>query len=62
MPEDQWVTRSEAAQLAQVHVRTVDKWANEGRITRRKVGGLQWVRFSLLEIMAMRDLKTPEDE
>jgi hypothetical protein len=34
----------------EVDPRTVDRWANEGRITRHKVGGLQWVRFDRAEL------------
>lgn len=53
MPED-LVTRAQAAELADVDVRTIDRWANEERITRYKVGGLQWVRFKRSEVEAMR--------
>jgi len=47
------ITRSEAAELADVDVRTIDRWANEHRITRYKIGGMQWVRFKRSEIEAM---------
>jgi excisionase family DNA binding protein len=58
--EEPTLTRQEAADLAHVDVRTIDRWANEERITRYKVGGLQWVRFKRSEIEAMRT-PTPED-
>lgn len=47
------ITRSAAAELAGVDVRTIDRWANEGRITRYKIGGMQWVRFRETEIQLM---------
>jgi excisionase family DNA binding protein len=48
------LTRAQAATLANVDVRTIDRWANDGLITRYKVGGLQWVRFKKSEILDMR--------
>lgn len=51
------LTRTEAAEHVactdygrRVDVRTVDRWANEGLITRYKTGGLQWVSFDRDEI------------
>lgn len=52
------ITRAEAAKLAGVDVRTVDRWANRGLITRYKVGGLQWVRFDAYEVGLMREPET----
>jgi excisionase family DNA binding protein len=49
------ITRAEAAELAGVNTRTIDRWANEERITRYKVGGLQWVRFDRHEVAGMRE-------
>lgn len=49
---DEFVTRAEAAELAGVDTRTIDRWANEGRIYRHKVGNRQWVRFRKVEIEA----------
>lgn len=51
--EHDMITRSAAAELAGVDVRTIDRWANEHRITRYKIGGMQWVRFKRSEIEAM---------
>jgi excisionase family DNA binding protein len=51
------LTRAAAAELAGVDVRTIDRWANDGRITRYKIGGLQWVRFKRSEIL---DMKLPQ--
>jgi excisionase family DNA binding protein len=48
-----WLTRKEAAEHLRVHVRTVDKWADEGRITRYKVEGIQSVRFKREELDAL---------
>jgi excisionase family DNA binding protein len=48
-----WLTRQEAAERARVDVRTIDRWAREGRITRHKVEGLQSVRFTVAEIDAL---------
>jgi hypothetical protein len=48
------LTRAAAAELAGVDVRTIDRWANDGRITRYKIGGLQWVRFLEAEILEMK--------
>jgi predicted DNA-binding transcriptional regulator AlpA len=60
MMNDQLLTRAQSAELAGVDPRTVDRWANEGRIERLKVGGLQWVRFRRSEILAMVSAE-PED-
>lgn len=54
--EPEYVTRAEAADLAGVDTRTVDRWANEGRITRHKVAGRQWVRFRRDEIAAQTEV------
>jgi excisionase family DNA binding protein len=51
------LTRGAAAELAGVDIRTIDRWANEGRLTRHKVGGMQWVRFKRSEVL---DLRRPE--
>jgi excisionase family DNA binding protein len=51
--EEATLTRAEAAELAKVNTRTIDRWANDGLITRYKKGGLQWVRFKESEILDM---------
>lgn len=51
---DRFLTRKEAGELAGVDPKTVDRWANEERVTRYKVGGLQWVRFDREQVLAMR--------
>ena len=51
--EHDMITRSAAADLVGVNERTIDRWANEHRITRYKIGGMQWVRFKRSEIEAM---------
>ena len=33
-----WVTRSEAAEIAKVHLRTVDNMLTDGRLTKHKNG------------------------
>lgn len=53
--DEDLITRVAAAELAGVGCRTIDRWANEGRITRYKVGGLQWVRFDRYEVANMRE-------
>jgi excisionase family DNA binding protein len=65
MSDNEWITRDEAAELAGVNVRTIDAWANAGRIDRHKVGGMQWVRFNRDQVLAMRQLvptDKPSDE
>lgn len=65
MSDTEWITRDEAAELVGVNVRTVDKWANDGRITRYRIGGLQWVRFNRSEVLAMMEpvpVAEPTDE
>lgn len=54
------LSRAEAAQHMActaygrvVGERTLDRWANEGLVTRYKVGQLQWVRFDRDELTAM---------
>jgi hypothetical protein len=51
-PHGAELTRPEAAEHMActqygraVDERTVDRWARQGRITKIKVGGLQWVRY-----------------
>ena len=48
------ITRAEAGELAGVDPKTVDRWANEGLVTRYKLGGFQWVRFDRDQVAAMR--------
>ncbi len=45
-----WFTKDEAAAHVRVRPRTIDRWANEGRITRYKVDGMQSVRFARDEL------------
>lgn len=54
-PQDQpeYITRRQAAELIGRDVRTIDRWANEGRLVRYKRGGLQWVAFKRTEVLAM---------
>lgn len=52
--EEPTLTRAEAAALAGVDIRTIDRWANANLITRYKVGGLQWVRFKESEVLSMK--------
>jgi excisionase family DNA binding protein len=49
-----WLTRKEAAQYCRVRSeRTIDRWAEEGRITRYRAEGLQSVRFKRAELDAL---------
>lgn len=59
-PHGAELTRPEAAEHMActqygraVDERTVDRWARQGRITKIKVGGLQWVRFKRDELDRM---------
>jgi excisionase family DNA binding protein len=52
--EKDLITRAQAAELTGLDARSVDAWANAGKITRYKVGGMQWVRFDRAEVLAMR--------
>lgn len=45
-----------------VDARTVDRWANEGLITRYKVGGMQWVRFDRDELDAVGAVPAPAEK
>lgn len=49
----EFITRRQAAELIGRDMRTIDRWANEGRLTRYKQGGLQWVVFRRDEVLAM---------
>lgn len=53
MAETSYLTRSEAAALAGVSTRTVDRWANEKRITRYRQAGLRGIRFKRTEVEAI---------
>lgn len=53
LAEVTWLTRAEAAVHARVHVRTIDKWVVDGRLTKYTVKGLQSVRFKREEIDAL---------
>lgn len=49
-----WLTRKEAAEYCRVRSeRTIDRWAEEGRITRYRAEGLQSVRFKRSELDAL---------
>lgn len=51
---DGWLTRKEAAEHAGVKsTRTIDRWADEGRIERHKIAGLQHVRFRTADLDAL---------
>ena len=51
--EPEYISRREAAELTGRDMRTIDRWANQGRLTRYKRGGLQWVVFSRAEVLRM---------
>lgn len=53
-----YFTRDEAAEYMRVSVFTIDRWARDGRITRRKVEGIRSVRFTREDLDA---LVSPED-
>jgi excisionase family DNA binding protein len=48
-----WLTKAEAGELMRVSPRTIDAWAEAGRITRHRVAGLQSVRFARAELEAL---------
>ena len=63
-PHGELLTREEAAEHMActtygrtVNPRTVDRWADAGRIARTKLGGLQWVRFRRAELDALAELE-----
>jgi excisionase family DNA binding protein len=60
--ESPWLTRAEAATRARVNARTIDRWADEGRLTRHKADGLQSVRFRREELDALFTPEVPEPE
>ena len=45
-----WLTKDEAADHLRVKPRTIDRWAEQGKITKYKVGDLQSVRFDRDEL------------
>jgi excisionase family DNA binding protein len=48
---DELLTRAEAAQLLRVSPRTLDRWADAGRLRRRYLGGsTRLVRFLAAEV------------
>lgn len=49
----EYVTRARASEITGRDVRTVDRWADAGLITRYKLGGRQWVRFKVSELEEM---------
>ncbi len=46
-----WATKDQAAQHIGVHINTIDRWRNQGRITTYQVGGV--IRFDLDQIDAI---------
>jgi excisionase family DNA binding protein len=55
-PEDDWVTRSEAAALLRVAPRTFDRWRLEGRITRYVTPG-RHPRYRRGDVLALLEEK-----
>lgn len=45
-----WLTRQEAAKYLSIHPRTLDRWVEEGRVTRYHVGELRSVRFKVEDL------------
>lgn len=61
--DHKWLTRTEAGIFCGVNPRTIDRWADDPRVslTRHRLHGLQWVRFDLAELEAIRTAApTPE--
>ncbi len=56
-----WVRRDEAAEIAGVHVRTIDNMLSDGRLTKHKNGfGRVLVdRFELVRLMGPADAVEP---
>jgi excisionase family DNA binding protein len=50
-----WLTKAEAAEYMRCSPRTIDAWANAGRITRHRVAGLQSVRFRRDELDSLAE-------
>lgn len=53
MADSPWMTRAEAAAYLRVVERTIDRYAEAGRLKRHRVEGLQSVRFSRAEVVAL---------
>jgi excisionase family DNA binding protein len=51
--ESPWMTRAEAADYLRVTERTVDRYADAGRLTKHRVEGVQSVRFARSEVMSL---------
>lgn len=56
-----WVTRSQAAEIANVHLRTVDNMLTDGRLTKHKngFGRVLIDRFELERQMGPQDVMEP---
>lgn len=51
---DRWLSRRDAAEHCGVRSeRTIDRWADEGRLTRYRADGLQSVRFRRSDLDAL---------
>lgn len=48
-----WLTKSEAAGYLRVGSRTIDRYVDQGRITRYRIGDLRTVRFDREELDAL---------
>jgi len=48
-----WLTHAEAAAYLRVHPRTISRWADAGRLTKRQIDGLRSVRFARAELDAL---------
>lgn len=53
MTETRWLTRQEAADLLKVNPRTVDRYARQGKLTKHKARGTQFVVFPAAEVEAL---------
>jgi excisionase family DNA binding protein len=55
-PDDEWITRSEAAAILRVAPRTFDRWRQEGRITRYITPG-RHPRYRRSDVLALLEEK-----
>lgn len=60
MTETPWMTREEVAEHLRIDVRTVDRWAETGRLTRHRLEGTRkGTRFRRTEV---ESLVRPDDQ
>ncbi len=50
-----WLTRQEAADQAEVHLRTIARWLEEGLLTRHRIRGGRGIRIDAAELARVNE-------